>query len=787
MTVALVLAAEPAAGLRGQLTSLGVQRVDATDNAGSNSILLSIAAAARATSEPMLICGGDLSVPRQALARLLDAEGTAGYAEARGDCRAILVGPSDLRALAEAAEYLASGPQTPDHVSALMGELVRRGVTVWFVEARPDGDADRDEDGLVAELFADPIARDVARWASERALAPAALMGISLGLGLVSAIWFTEPTATAKAFGAVTLLAAFVTSRAGRALAAAPGPVLEAIGALSGLGGRPASRTSVIQPAADWLSAAGWAITECAVYAGLAASAGLGSAGLGSAGLGSAGPAPACAGFTVSGIGSGSGGVWHLAVAALAVLAVRQMAGLCYERAAEEFGGRTRLARSARRRRIERALLLPAGERVVLLIVTGGIWGPRVAFLALIGWGVLGTGYLLTARIIGLRDAAVYGSRVPSGGVLPADEGSISLEAAAGPFRPLSAFSDGSRAADGNGGGNGSNGGESHSAEGSGAGGDALSALGLRPTGTAPSPAPWRSSRPRTAASPESAPSYQIAAYRDDGPLSLWLGRLVEGRIPPLPPALVGVFVTVALTLLGLRNLSGLLVLTPVEAMLLAGLGSCHPHDGRLDWLVPPLLQAGEYLFLAALAFTRLVSPPLVYALIAAVVLRHLDVAYRARHRILWPAAGSAASHRRKGRRTAEPTGRGRRPGQQLAGRQAARQPASPPASASAQPAGAQPASQRSAGDRGVAASHGLTWPPRAADGRPADVTGLGWELRMLALGVGAALGIMPFACVALAGYLWALVGRDFLTGWLGVRDEPARATAPAWPGQPAS
>ena len=329
--------------------------------------------------------------------------------------------------------------------------------------------------------------------------------------------------------------------------------------------------------------------------------------------------------------------------------------------------------------------------------MTGGIWGPRVAFLALIGWGVLATGYLLTARIIGLRDAAVYGSRVPSGGVLPADEGSISLEAAAGPFGALSAFADGSRATDGNGGGNGGERRGSHGAEGSGAGGDALSALGLRPTGTAPSPAPWRSSRSRTAASPESAPSYQIAAYRDDGPLSLWLGRLVEGRIPPLPPALVGVFVTVALTLLGLRNLSGVLVLTPVEAMLLAGLGSCHPHDGRLDWLVPPLLQAGEYLFLAALAFTRLVSPPLVYALIAAVVLRHLDIAYRARHRIRWPAAGSAASRRRKPRRTAAPAGRGRRPGQQLAGQQAARQPAGLPASASAQPAGAQPASQQSA------------------------------------------------------------------------------------------
>ena len=41
-------------------------------------------------------------------------------------------------------------------------------------------------------------------------------------------------------------------------------------------------------------------------------------------------------------------------------------------------------------------------------------------------------------------------------------------------------------------------------------------------------------------------------------------------------------------------------------------------------------------------------------------------------------------------------------------------------------------------------------------------------------VGVGAALGIMPFACMALAGYLWALTIRDFLTGWLGVRSEPA-------------
>ena len=97
-----------------------------------------------------------------------------------------------------------------------MGELAQRGVDVHLVEARPDGDADRDEDGLVGELCVDPIARDVAHWAADRALAPAALLGISLGLGLASAIWFSEPIASAKAMGAVTLVAAYVCNRSGR-------------------------------------------------------------------------------------------------------------------------------------------------------------------------------------------------------------------------------------------------------------------------------------------------------------------------------------------------------------------------------------------------------------------------------------------------------------------------------------------------------------------------------------------------------------------------------------------
>jgi hypothetical protein len=693
MTVALVLAAEPAAGLSGQLTSLGVRRVDATEAADSSGGLLTIAAAARATSESMLICDGDLSVPRQALARLLGTEGTAGYAEARNDCRAILVGPADLRALAEAAEYLARQPGAPDQITALMGELAQRGVDVQLVEARPDGDADRDEDGLVGELCVDPIARDVAHWAADRALAPAALLGISLGLGLASAIWFSEPIASAKAMGAVTLLAAYVCNRSGRFLALAPGPVLAAIGSF-GTGSRSGARTGVIQPAGDWLSAAGWAITECAVYAGLAASAGLDD-------------------VSVPGvIGGGPGGVWHLAVLALAVTAIRRMAGLCYERATERSGGRIRLPRSAARRRLERALTLPAGERVLVLIVAGGIWGPRIAFLALIVGGVLAAGYVFTARVIGAHDSAVDGGFIDAGGaavtVAPAghDDGSISLDASLSPLGGLL----GARAGPDTG----------PDPDGPGA--------SLLPGGmSGPAEAPRARAR-RAAARTGNVASFGIPAYRDDGPISLWLGRLVEGRIPPIPPLIVGLFVTSALAALGMSNLSGVLLLTPVEAMLLAGLGSSHPHNGRLDWLVPALIQVGEYLFLAALAFTHRVASPLVFTLVAAVVLRHLDVAYRARHRIAWPGPRKI---------------------------------------------------------RTFVAGYSLTWPPTGADGRPADVTGLGWEIRMLILGIGAAVGITPVVAVALAGYLWALLVRDFVTGWLGVRDRSSSAAAPDTSGPP--
>jgi hypothetical protein len=187
-----------------------------------------------------------------------------------------------------------------------------------------------------------------------------------------------------------------------------------------------------------------------------------------------------------------------------------------------------------------------------------------------------------------------------------------------------------------------------------------------------------------------------VAGYRGDGPLSAWIGGFVEGRLPPMTPLLVGLLVTCMLAALGLRNLPGILVLTPAEAMLLAALGSSHLHDGRGDWRVPPLLQAGEYVFLAAAGYAGHVPAYVTYGLIAAVGLRHLDMAYRARNRV--PLSWFMA----------------RRPSRL----------------------------------------------PRA------DWRGLGWEGRMIVVGLALLLGITPAVYLVLAAYLALLGAMDFLGGW---------------------
>ena len=116
--------------------------------------------------------------------------------------------------------------------------------------------------------------------------------------------------------------------------------------------------------------------------------------------------------------------------------------------------------------------------------------------------------------------------------------------------------------------------------------------------------------------------------FREIDVMEEWLGL---GR-PTIRRAAPWLTATVLLATLGLHGLAGLVLLTPVAAMLLAAPGSAHPHDGPLDWLTPLVIQAGQYAYLAALGFAKGVPGPLVFALIGLVAVRQLDAAYRARY-----------------------------------------------------------------------------------------------------------------------------------------------------------
>jgi len=532
MTVALVLAGEADAGFCGQLAALCVRRGDVAERTGPG--LLTVAAAASTAGERVLICVGADAVPEPVLARLLGAGGTAAFtrltartvpcsspgsaAAPRLSSGALVVDPPDLDALARSAETLAALQAGPAAVGALISELGRRGVTVRILDAGPDSE------GAVTQLLADPAARDMARWAAWRQLTPAALYGISLGLGLVAAIWFAQLAVHAKLLALPALAGSFLFARTGSLLAAA-------------------SPEGRIRPVVGWLGTACGLLTEPALYAALAVSAGLGA----SAGLDGTFGSALQNTFVATWGGAGAAGVWRLAIAALLLLGVRKLAELGYEHTAGAPGD---LFPRSVLRTVEQAVTFPAGERYAVIALTSVFFGPRLTFLILLGWGVLAAGYLLAGQIARSPASASTASAWAQD---PAD-------------------------------------------------------------GT-----------------PEADEANGLAAYRGDGALASWVGALVDGQLPPLPPLLVGLLVTGVLAALGLGNLPGILVLTPIEAMMLAALGARHPHDGRLDWLVPALLLAGEGVFLAALGLARHVTPWVVFALLAAVLVRHVDLACRAR------------------------------------------------------------------------------------------------------------------------------------------------------------
>jgi Family of unknown function (DUF5941) len=67
--------------------------------------------------------------------------------------------------------------------------------------------------------------------------------------------------------------------------------------------------------------------------------------------------------------------------------------------------------------------------------------------------------------------------------------------------------------------------------------------------------------------------------------------------------------------------------------MLLAAFGSGHPHNGKLDWLVPAVLMAGQLVYVAAIGFSFGVWAPLTFTLCALIAMRYIDLTVRDRGR----------------------------------------------------------------------------------------------------------------------------------------------------------
>ncbi|KIH97023.1 hypothetical protein LP52_21490 [Streptomonospora alba] len=139
-------------------------------------------------------------------------------------------------------------------------------------------------------------------------------------------------------------------------------------------------------------------------------------------------------------------------------------------------------------------------------------------------------------------------------------------------------------------------------------------------------------------ASPPPDVGVDLRYLRDDGHLSTAMGRLAAGGLPPLLPTLAGALVAGALMATGLNHLAGITLFAPVAALLLSGVASGHPHSGRFDRLVPPLLRVTEYLYVLALGYGSGVGGPLVFVLLAAVALHHADAVHRTRTGLRPPA-----------------------------------------------------------------------------------------------------------------------------------------------------
>ncbi|SEG67246.1 CDP-alcohol phosphatidyltransferase [Nonomuraea solani] len=331
--------------------------------------------------------------------------------EANATFRGLLqVGEADLASLADVAEELAElaetgklGPVTPvEAVDLLLVGLVRSGVTVRAAgigrlhadrvtgqisadvavtrlaeidEARVRLDTSvKDDDGFFTTFFVSTWTRHLVKPAVRLKLTPNTVTGVSVGLALLAAVWFSAGTQGGRLAGAALLLLSF---------------------ALDCLDGQLARYTRTFSPLGAWADGMADRLKEFLVYIGLA-------------------------------FGFGGTEIWYLAATATILQAVRHAIDYTYAGAVADSArvgalwGRPagsllesldarrdhgvlsfahRLERDTVARWLKKMIVLPIGERMALIAVTAAGWNARVTFLSLLCWGGLAALYQLTGRI----------------------------------------------------------------------------------------------------------------------------------------------------------------------------------------------------------------------------------------------------------------------------------------------------------------------------------------------------------------------------------------------------
>ncbi|SBT54157.1 DUF5941 domain-containing protein [Micromonospora narathiwatensis] len=576
MTLAIVLAAEPAASLTTRVGERLVDRlVGQWRRAGASDVrvaadLTELAALVAGATGPVLVSGADLVAHTAVLRHLATspvgptvalvltdppAPGQASVREERGQVVAVgdpadatgvfggalRVGAADLPALAAAAEAAAVGRAPAGAVDRLFAELTACGALTFahrvrlFVAHRVGTSAEaavaeaavaavdedraelrlsvKERDDFFTTFFVSTWSPYVTKAAARLRLSPTAVTMISVAFAVAAALLFGAGGRPALVAGAILLYLGFV---------------------LDCVDGQLARYTRHFSAWGGWLDTMADRAKEYLVYAGL-------------------GYGATHAGFRYG---------WALAIAAMTLQTVRHMTdtwyGALHDEAARRprpatgetgetggIGGRLNAASTKVQADtgsvsywLKRTVVFPIGERWALIALAAALFGPLVALCAVLVWGVLAFAYTGALRTLRSR-----WMRVP---VMETVDATL---------------------------------------------------------------------------------------HRDDGP---WARAVPAVRRPgPLALAVLGALVAAALLVWALftvhagDRLPGWAVLLALLVLLVGALGTRAPHCGPVAWLVPAALRAGEYLFAIAVGVVGGAPAWLIFGYVFVLTLHHYDLTAR--------------------------------------------------------------------------------------------------------------------------------------------------------------